>query len=197
MIRRIHGIAVDVHPTHVVVDVQGVGYLIYTTAKTACVLNEPVTLFTYLAVRENALDLYGFTSAHELSFFELLLTLPKIGPKSAMAILSQAETSLIQNAIISQDPTHLSKMSGISKKTAEKIVLGLKDSFEGHYLGHGDHTGADNDEQNALLSDTIDALVTLGYPQADARKTVQQVLSQRTDITTANDAIREALKLLA
>ncbi len=196
MIRRIRGIAVETHPTFIVVDVGGVGYLLYTTTKTAVEEGSEVTLFTHLAVRENALDLYGFATQQELSFFELLLTLPKVGPKSAIQILSQADIHLLQNAILSQDATHLSKMSGISKKTAEKIVLGLKDSFEGHYLEHGDQSHPNNGEQNALLSDTIDALVTLGYPQADARKTVQQILSERTDITTANDAIKEALKKL-
>jgi len=196
MIRRIRGIAIDVHPTHVVVDVNGVGYLIYTTAKTHVSQNEEVCFFTYLAVRENALDLYGFKNQEELSFFELLMTLPKIGPKSALQILSQAEVSLLQSAVISQDPSHLSKMSGISKKTAEKIVLGLKDAFEGTiYLTQDDiHTGSEGN--SALASDAIDALITLGYPQADARKSIQQLLAQKPQITTVNEAIKEALKIL-
>ena len=125
MIRRIRGIAVETHPTFIVVDVGGVGYLLYTTTKTAVEEGSEVTLFTHLAVRENALDLYGFATQQELSFFELLLTLPKVGPKSAIQILSQADIHLLQNAILSQDATHLSKMSGISKKTAQKILLGL------------------------------------------------------------------------
>ncbi len=197
MIRRIHGIAVDVHPTYVVIDVQGVGYLVYTTARSAFGEGSEVTLFTHLAVRENALDLYGFTSMHELAFFEQLLTLPKIGPKSAIQILSQADVSLIQNAIISQDPAHLSKMSGISRKTAEKIVLGLKDLFDAQHYTYDGSSPDSSPEYNALLSDTIDALVTLGYPQADARKTVQQLLSDKPQIDSVNDAIKEALKVLA
>lgn len=197
MIRRITGTAVDVHPTHVVVDVQGIGYLVYTTARASCVVNEPIALHTHLAVRETALDLYGFQDKEELSFFELLLTLPKIGPKSAMQILSQADVALLQTAIISQDPTHLSKMSGISKKTSEKIVLGLKDAFEGYaYEGVRDET-TDAGIQSAFVSDTIDALITLGYPQADARRAVQQLLTEKPQITKANDAIKEVLKILS
>lgn len=196
MIRLIRGTVADAQPTHVVVDVNGVGYLVYTTAKTGCSINEHITLFTHLAVRENALDLYGFKTTEELSFFELLLTLPKIGPKSALQILSQADISLLQNAILSQDATHLSKMSGISKKTAEKVVLGLKDAFDTVEYNYGDSTTTPTTEQSAFTSDTIDALITLGYPQSDARKAVQQLLTEKPEITKVNDAIKEVLKIL-
>lgn len=197
MIRRITGTAVEVGPTHAVIDVAGMGYLIYTTAHAAIVQGEVITLFTHLAVRENALDLYGFTKPEDLSFFEQLLTLPKIGPKSALQILSQADTSLLLETIIAQDHEHLSKMSGISKKTAEKIVLGLKDAFEGYEL----HSSSQSilggtKEVPSFSSDAIDALITLGYPQSDARKAVQQLLTEKPGIANTNDAIREALKLL-
>jgi Holliday junction DNA helicase RuvA len=195
MIRRIKGEVIDVGLTSVVIDVNGIGYLIATTAVTTAVVGETLLLHTHLAVRENALDLYGFRTQDELSFFELLLTLPKIGPKTALQILSQADISLIQNAIISQDVSHLSKMSGLSKKTAEKIVLGLKDSFDS--VSYQSKSGVDKGESNsALMSDTIDALVTLGYPQADARKSVQQLMSDHPEITKVNDAIKEVLKIL-
>jgi Holliday junction DNA helicase RuvA len=196
MIRRIRGTAIDIHPTHVVVDVNGVGYLVYTTAKTHVEPNAEVCFFTHLAVRENALDLYGFHSQEELSFFELLMTLPKIGPKSALQILSQADVNLLQNAIISQDPAHLSKMSGITKKTAEKIVLGLKDAFEGTiYLKQDEGFGEDGSGPS-FASDAIDALITLGYPQGDARRAIQQIIAGKPEITKVNDAIKEALKVL-
>jgi Holliday junction DNA helicase RuvA len=196
MIRHIKGIVADVHPTYVVIDVNGVGYLIHTTAKTGFILNEEIKLHTHLAVRENALDLYGFTTVEELSFFALLLTLPKIGPKSAMQILSQAEISLLQSTILSQDATHLSKMSGLSKKTAEKIVTGLKDAFDSVGYSYGTDITPSTSAQSAFTSDTIDALITLGYPQADARKAVQQLLAEKPEIVRVNDAIREVLKIL-
>lgn len=197
MIRHISGTVADITPTYVVVDVNGIGYLVYTTAKTSFSLNEVITLHTHLAVRENALDLYGFLTLDELSFFGLLLSLPKIGPKSAMQILSQAELELLRNTILSQDAVHLSKMSGIGKKTAEKIVLGLKDSFENFGFTTGTQDGGNLTNNYATFaSDTIDALITLGYPQSDARKAVQQLLTEKPEITKVNDAIKEVLKIL-
>ena len=196
MIRHIKGTITDAHPTHVVIDVSGVGYLIFTPSKTGCVIGEVLTLHTHLAVRENAMDLYGFTTTSELSFFELLLSLPKIGPKSALQILSQADVPLLQSAILSQDASHLSKMSGISKKTAEKIVLGLKDAFDSVEYAYATDVSQTPTGQPAFLSDAIDALITLGYPQADARKAVQQLKVEKPEITKVNDAIREVLKIL-
>jgi Holliday junction DNA helicase RuvA len=197
MIRQIRGVITDTHPTHIVVDVRGMGYLVFITAKTACALGEEVTLHTHLAVRETALDLYGFKNQEDLSFFELLLTLPKVGPKTAMQILSQADVSLLQNTIISGDASHLSKMSGMSKKTAEKIVLGLKDKFDADLYALGGSGASITGAASTFVSDTIDALITLGYPQADARRAVQQLVAEKPEITKANDAIKEALKLLS
>lgn len=196
MIRHITGTVVDVHPTHVIVDVQGIGYLLYVTTRTVCTSGTTVKLHTHLAVRENALDLYGFATAEELSLFELLLTLPKIGPKSALQILSQADGELLRSSVINEDPVQLSKLSGMSKKTAEKIVLGLKDSFEDTSYISLQESGMEQDTHNALMHDTIDALITLGYPHADARKAVQQVVAQKSPMNNVNDAIKEALKHL-
>lgn len=197
MIRHISGTVTDVAPSRVVIDVNGVGYHIFTTARTGCAVHEQLTLHTHLAVRENAMDLYGFTTLEELSFFELLLTLPKIGPKSALQILAQADTELLRNTILSQDAVHLSKMSGIGKKTAEKIVLGLKDVFEDfNFTDKTQATSVGSKEQASFASDTIDALITLGYPQSDARKAVQQLLVEKPEISKVNDAIKEVLKIL-
>ncbi len=196
MIRHIRGQIITANPGSVVIDVQGIGYLIHTTAKVGVSLNEEVLLHTHHAVRENSVDLYGFPTLEDLSFFELLLTLPKVGPKTALQILSQADVPLLQSAILSQDASHLSKMSGISKKTAEKIILGLKDAFDTIGYSYGETNGLQAEGQPALLSDTIDALITLGYPQADARKAVQQLIAEKPEITKVNDAIKEVLKIL-
>ena len=195
MIRHIRGEVTQTTPTHIVIDVAGVGYKIFTTVRTSFQLGTTTLLHTHLAVRENAMDLYGFVTQEELSFFELLLTLPKIGPKSGMQILSQADIQLLRSAIISQDATHLSKMSGMSKKTAEKVVTGLKDTFE--QQDYGVHTGAAFEEgQNNHTSDAIDALITLGYPQSDARKAVQQIIVQKPELTKVHQVVTEALKQL-
>lgn len=180
----------------VIIDVQGVGYLLRTrVAGTQFSIGSDITLHTYLAVRETALDLYGFELQDELEVFELLITLPKIGPKSAVQILAQADIPLLKEAVRNNDPTYLSKMSGIGKKSAEKIVLGLKDKFD-DAAWEADIAAnvAAGTSQSAHASDTIDALIALGYPPNDARRVVQQL---PPEIQNANDAVKEALKILS
>lgn len=190
MIRSITGTITDATLTTIVLDVHGIGYLVHTARLTNTVLGSTITLWTHLAVRETALDLYGFSTRDELELFELLLTLPKIGPKSAQQILTQADSELLKKAVLEDDPIYLSKMSGLGKKTAEKVVAGLKESF----AKHGFVALSDRPETSAIyISDAIDALVALGYPQSDARQAIQQL---PPNISSANEAVREALKQL-
>ena len=193
MIRQLSGIVSGTTPNSVIISVQGVGYLVRTSVPgTQFKIGDDITLHTHLAVRETALDLYGFQLLDELEIFELLISLPKIGPKSAAQILSQADITLLKEAVSKEDPAYLSKMSGIGKKSAEKIVVGLKDKFEALGLVNG---GTENkDTSHHKTSDTIDALIALGYQPNDARKAVQSLSSETTD---TNDAIKEALKLLS
>lgn len=167
MIARLSGTIVDVRALHVVLDVHGVGYLIAVRSPVDFVEGEVATLYTYLAVRENALDLYGFLAHEELTMFEALIKLPKIGPKSAMQILTQAEVSILKKAIAEQDSVYLTKMSGIGKKTAEKIVSELTDVFAVYDTAGITHQNSD--------ADVIDALLTLGYSQKEARDVVQKL----------------------
>ena len=187
MIRRLSGTVVGISLTHITVDVSGVGYLIAVRSVSEFSLDKPATLHTYLAVRENALDLYGFLHEEELEMFELLLKVPKVGPKTALQILIQASVSLLQESIASEDPVHLSKLSGISKKSAEKIVSELKGSFDGLGIENeaGTHTSID--------SDVIDALVTLGYSEKDARHAVQKLDGTEAD---TNARIKKALHII-
>ncbi len=190
MIRQISGLVADTAPLAVVVDVNGVGYLVYTTTGRAYTVGSSVQFHTHLAVRETALDLYGFASRDELEIFELLLTIPKIGPKSALDILSKADITTLKAAITNGDPAYLTKVSGIGKKTAEKIVSELADAVAGlTVIGvSAPHAAAPH-----FTSDAIDALVALGYPPVDARKVVLQL---SPTVSSANEAVREALKLL-
>lgn len=192
MIRQIHGTVAALEELAVVVDVQGIGYLLRTNT-TGMVVGDEVTLYTHLAVRENALDLYGFMSHDELRVFEVLLTLPKIGPKSALQILTNADIALLQKAAVTQDATYLSKLSGIGKKSAEKIVLGLKDTF----LANGDIESDDTSTpQHKETKDTIDALISLGYSEQTARETVQQVQKEHPEMTETTLLLKTALKFL-
>lgn len=189
MIRQLTGTIAFTEDGAVVLDVAGVGYLIKTSRiPTTTTPQETITLYTHLAVRETALDLYGFSTRDELEIFELLLTLPKIGPRSAMQIMSQADIELLKKAVLTNDATYLSKMSGIGKKTAEKIVHELSDKFADLF----DMGAAIGQPASQEASDVIDALVALGYALPDARSAVQK-LPEGMD---TNQAIREALKQL-
>lgn len=195
MIRRISGSVCLITDQTVVIDVQGVGYLVHTPHTRHFTIDTPLSLHTHLAVRENALDLYGFELMDELVLFEQLLTLSKIGPKSALQILSQANLELIHTAVKNNDPSHLAKMSGLGKKTAEKVVAGLTEIYEklGFVISNSSDTSTATNNQ---ISDTIDALISLGYPEHDARKTVQQVAEADATLQNANDLLKQALRIL-
>lgn len=187
MIRMIQGtIAFQNERSVIVITPSGVGYLVAVTKATAFADNEPVELFTHLAVRENALDLYGFSSESELHFFELLLTIPKIGPKSALQIMDQASVSLICEAVSQNDAGRLSKQSGIGKKTAEKIVQELMGKIEMFTL-------TINTQQSHTIpyyQDAFDTLITLGYNPNNIR----HVLENITGSTSTSDLVKRALK---
>lgn len=194
MIRQISGIVTDLGTSFVVVDVNGVGYLVYTNSPSSHLLNTPTRLYTHLAVRENSLDLYGFIDRDTLEIFELLIDLPKIGPKSALQILTQADISLLREAVRNDDPGYLSKLSGIGKKSAEKIVSGLKDKFESR--GYDEVSIRSSGSAPTHTSDTIDALIALGYPAMDARRIVLEITTEDPSLSSSADTIKIALKLL-
>lgn len=192
MIRSLEGTIVRQNPLHVVVSVHNIGYLVYTnTTRHTYITGTRILLHTHLAVRENALDLYGFIEEKELTFFELLLTIPKIGPKSALQILCQADPDLLSTAVLLQDSEHLHKVSGIGKKTASNIVTHLAGKIAADFIPAVDHIGTAPD-LTAAQRDAIDALVTLGYDQKEAnlrvikldkdlaaKELIQSVLTQK------------------
>jgi holliday junction DNA helicase RuvA len=189
MIRLLTGEIVSVTEGYVVMVVNGIGYLVGTSTKTTIYkVGENVTLHTHLAVRETALDLYGFTSMSELDLFELLLLVPKIGPKSALQILNQASPTLLLEAIGKKDPAYLHKLSGIGKKTCENVVQFLHDKVEGMAFASDFVSGGGLTDAQ---TDAIDALVSLGYDLTTARETVK---SMGDESVTANEIIRQALK---
>jgi Holliday junction DNA helicase RuvA len=173
----------------VVIDVGGVGYLVHTPDAAFFAIGGEARLHTHLAVRENALDLYGFAETESLRVFELLLTLPKIGPKSALQILVQADVSLLREAVNKNDAGYLSKLSGIGKKSAEKIVVGLRDK-----LGTADNDAATSEIPHA--ADTIDALIALGYTPQDARRVFIEITATNTSLSSSAEIIKLALRYL-
>jgi Holliday junction DNA helicase RuvA len=194
MIAYLSGTVLEKTLDSIVLNVNGVGYLVTVTGKIlqeAEVGNE-IAISTYLAVRETAMDLYGFSDKSELEMFELLLTISGIGPKSAMGIMSSTTVETLTEGIGSGDAAYLSKMSGIGKKNAEKIILGLKDKI-------GDLSSAQDSNSSAPQSNNtvaIDALVSLGYSERESRETVQAASKNIPEGAEAEDIIKEALKKL-
>ena len=189
MIARIEGIIVHMDTKFIVVDVSGVGYKLSVTADTlsCCGLGDHASFWVHTAVRENSIDLYGFKTINEMSFFELLLDVSGIGPRSALSILAIAPIDTLKRAIAMGDMGYLNKVSGIGKKTAEKIIIELRDKLK-DYKNDNDTPGLLRDE-----SDIIEALKSLGYSQNEARDAMKQVPST-TEGTNAR--IKEALRVL-
>jgi len=189
MIARLEGIIVHTTEKFLIIDVNGVGYKLFVTneAITSILLGDHASFWVHTAVRENSIDLYGFKNTNEMSFFELLLDVSGIGPRSALSILTVAPIDTLKRAIATGDTSYLNKVSGIGKKTAEKIIVELRDKLQ-DYKNDADTPGALRDE-----SDIIEALKSLGYSQNEARDSLKKVPS--TTIGT-NARIKEALQIL-
>ena len=188
MIARLEGTLSFVGDRYIILSVGGVGYKITVTGDTLHTLRKEkgsVSLITHLAVRENALDLYGFMLQSELELFEMLISISGIGPKSAIQIMGLAGVETLKKAISSEDTSYLTKVSGIGRKTAEKIVLELKDKLGGEGKME---SGALREE-----SDAVEALKSLGYSQAEAREALKKVGNKEG---TTSARVKEALKIL-
>jgi Holliday junction DNA helicase RuvA len=176
---------------YAIIETAGVGYRIFATEN---FLNElkngaETEIYTHHAIREDASDLYGFKTREELELFELLLTVSGIGPKSALGVLAIASAVDIKEAIIRGDANLLTKVSGIGKKTAERLVLELKSKV----IRSG---GAAVTISTAILSgsDELDALMSLGYTLAEARTALNAV---GPEVTDSGERVKAALKKMA
>jgi Holliday junction DNA helicase RuvA len=189
MIGHLSGTVLLISHQFLILDVGGVGYKIFASPDTLLPLIEgdTVSFFIHTAVRENALDLYGFSTHTELSFFELLITISGIGPKSALGILSVAPIDTLKKAISAGDPTYLTQVSGIGKKSAERIVVELRDKLSAGLVSD-DVSGMMKEETDALA-----ALQALGYTTFEARDALKEVPD---DITGTDMRIKEALRRL-
>jgi Holliday junction DNA helicase RuvA len=189
MIRLVKGKICSLTQGGVVILVGGLGYQVTVNKKLNLLPEDNLTLHTYLAVRETALDLYGFVTEHELTMFELLLTIPKFGPYSDWHILDQSAPDLLIESIELQDPAHLAKLSSITKKTAEKIVLALKDKID-HFAPLGTFS---KDSTSSTYQDAFDTLITLGYNPIN----IKQVLDTLSSTDTTSQLVKDALRSLA
>ncbi len=190
MISYLEGVVVFQNEKYISVLVGGVGYKVFLSPGTSDAIRQvgdTVRVFTHLHVREDALDLYGFSDAAELELFEMLLIVSGIGPKMALTIISVDRPSVLAGAISREDAGFLTKISGIGTKMAHKIILELKEkiaklSFKAE------------DAEVALDGDAIDALVGLGWSVREARAALRAIPK---DIAKTELRIKEALKTLS
>ena len=191
MIGRISGILLEKNPPQVLVEVQGVGYEVDVPMSTFYNLpnvGERVALFTHLAVREDAHLLYGFGSDHERRAFRQLLKISGIGARTALAVLSGLSVAELAQAVTMQESGRLTKIPGIGKKTAERLLLELKDK-----LGADLTTAVGVHRAKPASSDVMHALLALGYSEREAVAAVKEL----PEGIAVSDGIRQSLKLLA
>lgn len=191
MIGRITGTLLEKTPPVVCVDVAGVGYEIDVPISTLYQLPDigaSVTLYTHLAVRDDAHTLYGFSTAQERSTFRTLIKVTGIGARTALAILSGMTVDELASAIAEQETARLLRVPGIGKKTAERLLLELRDKLGSHVSSGGPAGAAASGH-----GDILEALTALGYSASESRKALK-TLPQDVNVT---DGLRLALKSLA
>src|SRR6266849_5512496 len=201
MITFLDGKLVSALPTQATVDVNGVGYEVFIPLSSYDKLpavGQPIRILTHLVVREDAHILYGFMSAPERDLFRLLVNnVSGIGPKLALAVLSGMSVSNFKTAVVNSDIAAISEISGLGKKTAERIVLELKDKLgvaAAWEVASGAHAPTPEQEQ---ANEAVLALIALGYKQVEAHKTVREIQQSGKETKTAEDLVRLALQRLA
>lgn len=200
MIASLTGRLASKHPGGVVIDVQGVGYDVLIPLSTYYRLPEPeqpVSLTIHTHVREDAIQLFGFSTQREKDAFLMLLGVSGIGPKLALSVISSLSVDDLAAAIRNDDQKTLASVPGIGKKSAGRLALELKDKVE--KLGVAvDHRATKAAEPSGkLMDDALSALVNLGYKAGDVKDVIKQVLAGRNGDTPLQDLIRAALKELA
>lgn len=186
MISKITGKVIDQGLGHLVIETGGIGFFVRTTPENASkILNlgEEIEMWTHLAVREDALDLYGFSSRDELGLFKNLLSVQGVGPKTALNILSRGSAERLSEAISNADKDYLVKIAGLGKKITEKIILELQTKLE----------NVSGENRAGFDSDILEALKALGYRDMEARKVIENLPK---DLKEEKDRLKTALQML-
>ncbi len=169
MISHLRGKIIDKGVRFCILDVSGLGYKIYASDESlrGAKMGETASFWTHLAVRENALDLYGFANKDSLGLFELLITISGIGPKTALGVINVASPQTLRRAVSSGDLAYLTKVSGIGRKLAEKIILELREKLSAY--------GGDEHEDLKGETDALEALKSLGYSERESRDALKKI----------------------
>lgn len=198
MITFLQGTVVEVLPTQVVIDVGGIGYEVLIPLSSYDKLPAPgreVRMLTHLTVREDAHILYGFMSTSERELFRLLVnTVSGVGPKSALNILSGMNPVAFRGAVVNGDVKALSQISGVGKKTAERIVVELKDKFGASAGWEASSQLRTLSPEDQKVNDAVLGLMTLGFKQVEAHDTVRAVMVKLGPTAGLEDIVRASLK---
>ena len=204
MISYIRGELCDIEEQKAIVDVNGVGYGIYMPQQALSLLppmGQQVKIHTYLNIREGAMQLFGFLTKEDLNVFRLLIGVNGIGPKAGLNILSCLSPDELRFAVLSGDAKAISATPGIGKKTAEKLILELKDKLNiEDMLEHAAHGGDSEDlasgtdtASNTMQAEAVQALTALGYGSAESLRAVKK---SSPECSSVEDILKEALKFL-
>lgn len=199
MLSYVRGELVAIEEDKVIVDVNGVGFGIFMPAQSMNYLpmiGEEVKLHTYMNVREDAIQLYGFLTRDDLKVFKLVIGVSGIGPKGGLSILSQMSPDDLRFAVMANDAKTIAKAPGIGKKTAEKLIIELKDKLDiedvlNKHVDDVDVTVVTN-ASNEVQAEAVQALVALGYGSTEATKAVKKVKIDEN--TTVEEVLKLALK---
>jgi Holliday junction DNA helicase RuvA len=195
MISFLKGKLVQKNPTHVVIDVGGIGYHVNISLHTFSEIKdqENVMLFTHLSIREDAHVLFGFSNESERKLFQQLISVNGVGAGTAIVMLSYMNSSEIKTAIVSEDAVALQKIKGIGGKTALRVIIELKDKLKKESWDDT-NPSVSIGPHNTVRKEALSALLTLGLPKAMAEKSVDTVLKKSGNTITLEDLVKQALK---
>lgn len=195
MYEYIKGIFKSIEKEYIVIECGNIGYKIFTSGSTISnmpAIDQPVKIYTHQIVREDFIGLYGFLTKEEISMFNLLISINGVGPKAALSLMSIANVSTLKYAIITDDDKLITKAPGIGKKTAQRIILELKDKIN---LGEAIQDGVvinPIDIDNEKLSEAVGALMALGYSDKEAEKALEKADRSKN----VEEIIKQCLKIL-
>lgn len=202
MYSYVKGELAEVNLDHIVVETGGIGYMIYVPTNTFAYLpsiGENIKVYTYLYIREDAMILYGFLTKDDLEMFKMLITVNGIGPKGGLAVLSTLSSDDLRFAILSDDAKAIAKAPGVGAKTAQRVILDLKDkmSLEDAFEKKLEHNEAmpDKSALSAVKNDAVLALTALGYSSTESMKAVSKV--EIKDSMDVEDVLKAALKFMS
>jgi holliday junction DNA helicase RuvA len=197
MIAHLKGQLTYKSPEYTIIDVNGVGYQVFTPLSTYYALPNPgetVSLRVHTRVREDELKLFGFLTEEEQTIFQKLITINKVGPKLALGILSGMSPADLLSAVMNNDSARLSTIPGVGKKTAERLTLEMKDKLADMALEMSHHLEAQPKE--GFYDDALSALLNLGYKKQEAEKALKTIYNKNGKDAGLEDLIKESLNIL-